>query len=169
MFLEAQDAYDICTTVLTSSIFGIKRVKSDIGSRQNPVIIRLFMASARGFKKGRIGSFSRKNGEISARYRNVLFPRFVWVCELYTKEGYSSNQAMGEIVIDATASPYDGINSILIVHYPYNIAYKHLYTEDMNQKVSDEKTFEQISSWESFKGYSNLSIPDLFSKEIHNE
>jgi len=170
MFLEAQDAYEICTTVLTSSKLGIKKFVPEIGNKENPVIIRLFMASARGFKKGRIGKFSHVNKEISDRYRNILFPHFVWVCELYTKEGYQKNMAMGEIVIDATASPYDVLNSILILHYPYQIVYKSLSSSDVNQKSSCSKEiFEKVHLWEEFSGYSNLNSPKLISTKFIDE
>lgn len=121
MFLEAQDAYDICTSALASSKVGIQIVCPDLGKRDHPVIIRLFMCSSRNYKQRRITNFSNRNREVRERYIKLCLPRFVWVCEVYSKESYCQRKAIGEIVVDATASPHDGIKSVLLFHYPHYI------------------------------------------------
>jgi len=147
MFLEAKDAYDICTNILASKSLGIKQFMPEIGNMKNPLIIRLFMASARGFRGKRIGGFSSVNISAKKCYLNVLFPRFVWICELYTMDSYKLNKAIGEIVIDATASPHDAVSSAMIIHYPNQIMY------------SKKPLFDKLNNWESFDSYSNLVLP----------
>lgn len=90
----------------------------------DPLIFRLFLVSSRHYKNKRINN---KSG-ISQAYRlyclGVPLPQFVWVCELYTKTGYKGNRAIGEIVIDATASPKsDLFDCILMINYTYNNAF----------------------------------------------
>jgi len=107
----------------------------------------LFIASARGFRGEWIGGFSSVNISAKKCYLNVLFPRFVWICELYTMDSYKLNKAIGEIVIDATASPHDAVSSAMIIHYPNQIMY------------SKKPLFDKLNNWESFDSYSNLVLP----------
>lgn len=156
MFLEASDAYDICTSVLVDHDFGIQRVISNVGTIDNPFVIRLFMASARGLKKDRIENFSEKNTQIREYYINTPFPRFVWVCELYLTNDYP-NKCIGEIIIDATAAPNAKSRSVIILHYPNSILFK-LPTENSSLK---NRCFMEIEEWEKFDGYrGNLHIPE---------
>lgn len=159
MFLEAQDAYDICTSALASSKAGIQRILPKLGVRDNPVIIRLFMCSSRNYKQRRITNFSFMNSEVRERYVSLLLPRFVWVCEIYNKESYCQGKAIGEIVIDATASPHDGIKSILLYHYPHYIL---VCQRNIKELFDRDEELEEVRSWEPFQGYDH----NLFSPEI---
>lgn len=157
MFLEAQDAYDICTSALASSKVGIRRFRQDLGTRENPIIIRLFMSSSRNYKHSRILNFGEKNKEVRERYINLLLPRFVWVCEVYNKEGYCEGKALGEVIVDATASPHEGIKSVLLFHYPQHILVCQRNTKKLYAKNEE---FEQVKEWEPFLGYDhNLFQP----------
>lgn len=156
MFLEASDAYDICTSVLVDHDFGIQRVMPDIGTIENPFIIRLFMASARGLKRNRIESFGEKNAQVREYYINTPFPRFVWVCELYLTEDYP-DKCIGEIIIDATAAPNAKSGSVIILHYPNTILFK-LPTENSSLR---DRHFLKVEEWEKFDGYrGNLHVPE---------
>lgn len=59
MYLEAGDAGDIFKTILASSDLGIctadcwSKEMEAIGTKENPIVVRIFMASARGFSKKR--------------------------------------------------------------------------------------------------------------------
>ena len=166
MFLEAQDAYDICTSALASSKAGIQLVCPDLGKRNNPIVIRLFMCSSRNYKQRRITNFSFKNKEVRERYIKLCLPRFVWVCEVYSKQSYCEGKAIGEIVVDATASPHDGIKSVLLYHYPHYILIcqgniKNLFDKDIE--------LEEVSDWEPFKGYDhNLFSPEKIKQKEYN-
>lgn len=158
MFLEAQDAYDICTSALASSKAGIQVVDPKLGIRENPIIIRLFMCASRNYKQRRVSNFSSKNKEVRERYMNILFPKFIWVCEIYDKRSYCERKALGEIVIDATASPYDGMKSILLYHYPHYIL---VCQRNINRLFDRDEELEKVNDWEPFDGYDhNLFAPE---------
>lgn len=163
MFLEAQDAYDICTSALASSKAGIQRICPDLGQRDNPVIIRLFMCSSRNYKQRRVANFGSSNSEVRERYAKLPLPRFIWVCEIYNKKSYCEKKAIGEIVIDATASPHDGIKSVLLFHYPYYIL---VCQRNMKELFDRDIELEKVSEWEPFAGYDhNLFSPDEIKKK----
>lgn len=162
MFLEAADAYDICTSVLADSELGIQKIIPKIGTIENPMVIRLFMASARGFKNYRINSFSENNAEIRERYVNTPFPRFVWVCEVYLKNDYPDS-CIAEVIIDATAAPSVKMGSVILLHYP-NVVFQQLpdQKEDLSHPI-----FGKLSIWEKFKGYrGNLHCPNINIKKL---
>lgn len=157
MFLEAADAYDICTSVLADSELGIQKQEPGIGTIENPMVIRLFMASARGFKNYRINSFSDANTDIKERYINTPFPRFVWVCEVYLKVDYP-NLCIGEVIIDATAAPNVKMGSVIMLHYPNTVF------QQFPNKQGDlqHPIFRKLPIWEKFEGYrGNLHCPDI--------
>lgn len=162
MFLEAQDAYDICTSALASSKAGIQVVCPKLGKKDNPVIIRLFMCSSRNYKQRRVTNFSSKNKEVRERYIEILLPRFVWVCEIYDRESYCKGKALGEIVIDATASPHDGIKSILLYHYPHYIL---VCQRNVKRLFDRDEKLERLKDWEPFIGYDHNLFPPEKIKE----
>jgi hypothetical protein len=161
MFLEAKDAYDICTSALASSCVGIRRFYEEMGTMDNPIIIRLFMCSSRNYMRMRISNFSPKNKEARAIYNTLRLPRFVWVCELYDKTGYcDDNKAIGEIVVDATSSPNEGTKSILLFHYKKYISVCRRNFKNMVSIYDMGESFEMVHEWEPFDGYNhNLLMP----------
>ena len=157
MFLEAADAYDICTSVLADSELGIQKIVPEIGTIENPMVIRLFMASARGLKNYRINNFGERNTEIKERYVNTPFPKFVWVCEVYLKDDYPDS-CIAEVIIDATAAPNVKMGSVILLHYPH-VVFQQLpdQKEDLQHPV-----FRRLSEWGKFKGYrGNLHCPNI--------
>lgn len=167
MFLEAQDAYDICTSALASSEVGIRKFDSSIGTKENPVIIRLFMCCSRNYKRQRISKFGPKNNEVREIYNVLRLPRFIWVCELYDKDGYCNNKVKGEIVIDATSSPDDGTKSVLLFHYPYHVLFCKRNVENVDRLFDTYEKFAQVHNWETFDGYDhNLFPPEKIKKTV---
>jgi len=78
----------------------------------------------------------------------MRLPRFIWVCELYTTNGYEREEAFGEIVLDATSASNRGHRSLLMMHYPKAIAIRN-----PNEKnVGFEIEYKLPKSY-SFKGY----------------
>lgn len=167
MFLEAQDAYDICTSTLASNEVGIQKFYPQIGTKENPVIIRLFMCSSRNYKQRRISSFGYRNNEAREIYNVLRLPRFVWVCEIYDKNGYCEGKVNGEIVIDATSSPDDGTKSVLLFHYPYYILSCRRNVENVDRLFDEDEMFEQVHDWEPFNAYDhNLFPPEKIKKIV---
>ena len=170
MFLEAQDAYDICTSTLASRMAGIQRFYPEMGTKQNPVVIRLFMCSSRNYKQRRIANLGPENKDISDRYKELRLPRFIWVCEIYDVKSYCEGKAKGELVIDATASPDHGTKSILLIHYPHNILVCRKNIEDVEKHFGINEKFQKFDKWESFKGYDhNLFMPKTANQHMNSK
>lgn len=154
MFLEAADAYDICTSILAHHEFGIESCyDNSIGTRENPVVVRLFMTSSRTLRMIRNSQFQSGNKELRDAYNEAVFPKFVWVCEIYDMV-YYPQKAIGEIIVDATASPEAKANSAIIINYPHMICIRQ-----PDALLNDNLfTFEQIIEWKPFEPYNgNLS------------
>lgn len=84
-------------------------------------------------------------------YQNLFCPRFVWVCELYTKESFVEKEpkAIGEIVVDATArriGSMGGLDSIILTHYPHYITYRN----PDSSLVKLEKNEKKLDTWSPF-------------------
>lgn len=90
MILEAADAYDICMSIIASAKFGIKRfakllssqlkeellddANNELGSKEEPLVVRLYMASSRTFRKVRDMQFNVNNKEMQDYYNMTVFP-----------------------------------------------------------------------------------------------
>lgn len=135
MILEAADAHDICMSILVNERFGIMQYISnnseledicrnygynilDIGRKENPLTVRVFMASSRTFKRERDSIFRTGNPAAQRMFNRIPFPKFVWVCEISVPELLKKGKVLGEIVIDATASADAKSNSFILLHYP---------------------------------------------------
>lgn len=181
MFLEAQDAFEVFMRNLMYPEVGIWDFIPEIngnktyGTEDNPLIVRIFLASSRHFRQVRLADME-SNSAAAMLYRNVLFPKFVWVCEIYTPGGYCKDYptAIGEIVLDATASKIDA-NSVIIRHYFSNIAvcdYENgsLFDKTVKDCSNDNKgaKFYYMDVWHEIKAYEhNLSRPMQFESEQH--
>mgnify|MGYP003416546851 FL=1 len=82
--------------------------------------IRIFLATARNYKESRFKSLSKSYIVID----NIPLPKFIWVCEISTKELYKENKIFGEIILDATASKHDKFNQLILLRYPNKLSYK---------------------------------------------
>lgn len=175
VFLEADGAAEIFTSVLTSRI-GFQPVIKKLGSneaaqqfknigteRSCPLIIRTFLASSTTFLQHRIHSLNLMDGKMGEQYvdvyQNLFCPRFVWVCELYTPELYNSDEpkVIGEIVVDATAHRSgfsNGLESIVLIHYPGFITYT-TPDSDYNALQDNQIITETWSPFEPFHGNLN--------------
>ena len=168
MFLEAQDAYDISTSALASKDIGIQKFYPNIGSKEKPVIIRLFMCSSRNYKYQRMSNLSKKNEYLCKVYNKLRLPRFIWVCEIYDEKGYRGGKASGEIVIDATSSPDYGTKSILLFHYPYYVLMCHKNIVNVGMLFGNDEVFEKLDKWEPIDSYNhNLHLPENKMKNRH--
>lgn len=149
MFLEAADAYDICTSILAHRELGIASCyDNSVGTQENPVIVRIFMASSRTFRKIRNLQFQSNNRELRDAYNEAIFPKFVWVCEICDRMNYPQKM-IGEIIVDATASPEAKANSAIIISYPGMICIRQ-----PDALLNDNKfEFEQINEWNPFAPY----------------
>ncbi len=103
-----------------------KHVGTDMS---NPLMTRIFLCQSKRLKEQRVASYINGNdSEARKKFQDVHLPRFVWVCEIYTKNSYCYKKPfmVGEIIIDATthSTVNNDYSSIVWVRYPYRYAYR---------------------------------------------
>ena len=168
MILDASSAYECCTSFLSNENLGIKADKNlrGYGEINNPFIIRLLMASSKGFKKGILDNIDEeiKNTNKSLEekkyntlvrlrklYAGLLLPKFVWICEVYTTK--SLEKIKGLLVIDATAYAKSMFTPVLLAHYP-----KYILINNSDPDISfydNSNLFEkmELETEINFSGY----------------
>lgn len=155
MFLEAADAYDIALMILESEKWGAFKWAATYLNGEKDIIIRLFLASSRSFKKQRVKEFGKQSIELQAYYARVRMPQFVWVCEMYTQEGYERKKAFGEMILDGTSASKKGIRNIILLNYPMR-----LYARNPDQAEAEiDKNKYTVSKWCEISAYDkNLQL-----------
>lgn len=148
MFLDAPDAADIIISILQHDEYGISAWSGSCLKFGEEVIIRIFMASSRSFKNYRVSTMRGVSERMI--YANMRLPRFIWVCELYTIDGYESAEAFGEIILDATSASNRGHRSLLMMHYPNVIAIRN-----PDDKVVGFDVQYELPEITLFRGYCN--------------
>jgi hypothetical protein len=104
-----------------------------LGFAAGDLVYRIFLTSSRSFKRFRTER-AIPNG-IGELYRQIPLPKFVWVCEITTKNLYARREVLGEIVWDATASQYDDF-SFIVLHLPGRVI-----VNDRDSSKLDESGF----------------------------
>ena len=97
----------------------LKGAESKWGSKKDPLIYRLFLASSRHLKEKRMSN-SILGKCYKLLYDKTPLPQFVWVCEFYDSSSYSSSipKARGEIILDATMETKESMSDgILMINY----------------------------------------------------
>lgn len=179
MYLEGMDAHDVFINILTEPAFQLREAyncfvsENQLGTTDNPLIIRIYLASTHNFRKYRITSF-KANSFIKYGYYTTPFPKFVWVCELFDFEHYQQNMAIGEIILDATSSAESKLDSVIMIQYPGQLMVRG-HNGYVNQAFGNGATdaltrlpqFVKIPNWEPFMAYSsNLTSVKQFTTEF---
>lgn len=146
MFLDALDAYTIMRALLHSEDYSIEKWSGSFLEKGEDIVVRLFMASSTSYKEYRMHTM--KDIYVKELYTLIPMPRFIWVCELYRLKDYDNLLAFGEIVIDATSARNRGHRSLILMHYPNIIAYRH-----PDQSEVDFDYVADIKEDELFSGY----------------
>lgn len=152
MFLEATDAYDISLMILESEKWGIFNLAKEYLIGEKDIVVRLFLASSKNFKKYRVESFISICPTISGYYSQVRMPKFVWVCEIYTKDGYitENKKAFAELVLDGTCASKKGVYSLILYNYPGKLFARN---PDQDESSIEENKYS-VSDWTEIKPYS---------------
>lgn len=103
--LEADKAdiiFDNILNVLNDIIKDILDNYEILNSKNAPMITRIFLTSSRKFKAYR--SLNARTSEEAEFYREMLYPKFLWVMELSTYTLYKQEKILGEVVLDATSA-----------------------------------------------------------------
>lgn len=145
MYLEATDAYDVVRYILKHENLGVRARYPQFMKKSTALVIRLFLASGRTFKKFRIENSVEQDAEYVHAYRRLYgeipLPRFVWVAELFEKSKFEADdgKAFGEIVLDATASTKNDLKSIIMLNYPESVVTRWPTSpmSDLNSRYPD--------------------------------
>lgn len=133
-YLEADQAREIALSILQGrlGIHACTSRNSELCSAgkcaDSPLVYRLFLASAKSFTTARISALKElvKAGKMPLNalqaYQGISYPRSIWVCELYDSQGWKDGNALGEVIIDATAKTQAGLAGVVLIHYPHWIS-----------------------------------------------
>lgn len=103
VFMAAEDAYKIAIDLIDESRDSIGEcLYRKSKSETKEIIIRLFLTTSRAYKQFRVTSTRSLNEKVF--FSQVAYPKFIWICEYGTLDAYRNHKAVGEFVIDATAS-----------------------------------------------------------------
>lgn len=123
VFMSVDQAYEIFIELFKNS--GNNIVESLGGaslSSKFRIVSRIFLTTSRAFKDFRIrSSLSFKE---KGYYSEVDYPKFLWICEYGTPEAYCKHKIQGEFVLDATASNYGTLDSVVTVRCGGVITYR---------------------------------------------
>lgn len=114
VFLAAENAEKLMTTLLTGNEFGYAKLSPMINS--TTPVLRLFLTTGKAFKKRMQGRNGMGHATVEEVYRDLPLPHFIWVCEVSSPAIYPG-KVLGEMIWDATRNPYDH-QGFLAVHYP---------------------------------------------------
>ncbi len=129
MYMDANAAKKVVLSILRHPTYTPYPIKiSDDRSKpgqtaDNPIVFRLFLASSRHFKESRLKSIN--DNWLYDLHQEIPLPNFIWVCELYSKQGYIDKKPFGEIVLDATSPAQENsFDSCLLICYPERVIAK---------------------------------------------
>lgn len=130
IFLEAGDARAIALNILSHDKYGIHTStlafeghNNRYDPATNPIVVRLFLTSSRQYKHFK--SLNAGDVHMAKIITHLQMPKFVWVAELSLKTlYYNEKKVFGEIIIDATASRFTNLDSLLLLHYPGFIGWR---------------------------------------------
>ena len=164
MFVDALDAYEIALQVISGSEIGFTKAVEPLGEKSiyynvgrtedNPLIFRLLLARASSFRRKRSHDMKNKTSFVWQTYNSIPLPKFVWICELYSKECLKHNKVIGEIVIDATADKFAGISSVVLLNYPHRFAFR--LPEEKLSSFQYRFREKELESWEELNPYRHL-------------
>lgn len=167
MFMEATDAYTIARMIITNSPISIDKIVNDnyrhIGSKDSPLVLRLFLASSKSYKSHKMSLTGVEHQTVKSILFDLPLPRFIWICECYEQSEFEKSidtaetpLACGEVILDATANSVSPRDCILMIHYPEYITYR--YPDQEWQVIFESIKNFKITNWKRFPGFSkNLS------------
>lgn len=123
VFMAADDAYEIFMQLFKNSgnniVASLGGMSPDSKFR---IVSRIFLTTSRAYKDFRIRSTS--NLKEKCYYSQVDYPKFLWICEYGTPAAYRRHRIQGEFILDATASKYGTLDSVITVRCGGTITYR---------------------------------------------
>lgn len=173
MSLEALDARSIVLKFLSDRAKLLDKIyvkhkesqNESIGSVDNPLTFRLFLASSNTFLEERIEK-GVPSITLKKVYLETPMPRFLWIAELLDNDSLEKEETIGEIVLDATANRSDGVHAIILFRFMGYIAAwdregKYICFGDTTA------TADMKSSDIALQEVRDIGIVKLFSSNLH--
>jgi hypothetical protein len=114
-------------------------ITNSVQDKDQPLVTRLFLTTSSAFKRRKKLSFEGEAGAPGDRASQLPLrldlPHFIWVMEISPLSLYQSGIAVGEVVLDASASPYEGGGLI------YARVGKRVLLQETKLKILDGATF----------------------------
>ena len=111
--MDAQSARFLCDELLRFILKRTGHIDITQFTRDDPLVCRLQLTTSRKYQHIR----SKVEGSESLIYIDTKFPKFVWLYEFSTKSLYKEGEILGEMVLDATASRTEGMDSLILFRY----------------------------------------------------
>lgn len=141
IYLEAFNAKNAIYSI-------IKNYRERLEMNDN-ILLRYFLASSRSFKD-KVLSNSTFTDEIINIVTNIALPKFIWVCELSTKELYKNKLCEGLMIIDATEPNTLNIKPLIFFGYRNKFINFASKLEDNEDLLLDKLNFNiNFSAYES--------------------
>lgn len=116
MYMDALDAYYLVSMVFDNPIYGLNRLGKE------KWITRLLLTKSRSFK-GKVLDDTRLDGSIREMLLKMSFPKFIWICEIFTEQSYTNEECKGILILDSTGRS-DSLSSVLL-YYVNNFIIEH--------------------------------------------
>jgi len=117
-------------------------VKSKVLTLDEKVVARIYLTSARSFKREAL-----KNRSMNSYLKSIVLrldtPQFIWCVDLSSIDGYTNNKISARIIIDATAGTYDD-EPWLLMHDSDVI-----YWKDDNQIYTKKESIKQYEIYKN--------------------
>lgn len=119
MVLDALHAHENGMAILENGKAGIFNWAQEDVRDGDRFAIRMFMCSARGYKRSRVS----KHSQFAPIYEEMTLSHFLWVFEVFRLEEYAKpdadRRAFAELVLDTSSSGVDNpMNKIVFMRYP---------------------------------------------------
>lgn len=170
IMLDARDAEDVAVHLLCESRNGLfnwarefldRSSRGDGPNKDVNVMLRLFLASSRRYKKVRTQQFNDDGDYLRTEViASAALPHFLWVAEVYLIEENEGNarakiipeRAFAELVIDATHGKNRDIDGAIVLwNFPDRIAWRN---PDRSSEVFDR--YSEGGNAEFFAGYRGI-------------
>lgn len=146
VFVSAEDAYKIIESVITQTS-NVVRSTTD----GNDLVLNLFLIASRIYKEYRISHANNTHEKIF--YSQMNYPKYLWVSEYSTKEYIKKGRALGEYVIDATASRQFDFDAVISIRHGMDIMFRNPF-----EKAEDVLNPYDIALGNDFKAYQDYNI-----------
>lgn len=141
IFVSAEDACRIIEKIIAQTS---DKVKSTVNG--SDLVLNLFLVSSKSYKEFRISHANNTKEKIF--YSQMNYPKYLWISEYSTKELIKNGIALGEYVIDATASKQPDLTAVISIRHSLDIMFRNPFG-----KAEDVLEPYDIDLGNDFKAY----------------